>query len=88
MGAYQAGSGVEQYWVAAPARDIRKEMAKIPPIKEYTIDNVASGATTSVVSITVTPKTGAALHYNITLSREGVGWKVIGVDNDWRTTGG
>lgn len=88
MAAYQAGTAVNDFWVAAPARDISKEMAKIPPVKGYTIDNVAQGATTSVVSITVTPKTGAALHYNITLSREGVGWKVIGIDNDWRTTGG
>jgi len=88
MAAYQAGTAVDAFWVAAPARDISKEMAKIPPVKGYTIDNVASGATTSVVSITVTPKTGAALHYNITLSREGVGWKVIGIDNDWRATGG
>jgi hypothetical protein len=49
---------------------------------------VALGATTSVAAITVTPKAGAALHYTITLSREGVGWKVIGIDNDWRTSGG
>lgn len=87
LGAYQAGTAVDAFWVAAPARDISKEMAKIPPVKSYTIDNVALGATTSVVSITVTPKTGAALHYKITLSREGVGWKVIGIDNDWRTGG-
>lgn len=88
MGAYQAGASVDNFWVAAPTRDISKEMAKIPPVRSYTIDNVALGATTSVASITVTPKAGAALHYTITLSREGVGWKVIGIDNDWRTSGG
>jgi Tfp pilus assembly protein PilF len=88
MGAYQAGSSVDGYWVAAPTRDISKEMAKIPPVKSYAIDSVALGATTSVAAITVTPKAGAALHYTITLSREGVGWKVIGIDNDWRTSGG
>jgi tetratricopeptide (TPR) repeat protein len=88
MTSYQGGTSVAGYWVAAPAKDIGKEMAKIPPVKSFVIDSVAQGATTSSVAITVTPRTGAALHYTITLSREGVGWKVSGVDNDWRSTGG
>jgi 4-hydroxyphenylacetate 3-monooxygenase len=33
------------------------------------------------------PKTGAPLHYTFPLRREGVGWKVTGVENDWRSTG-
>ena len=86
--AFQTGSAFDSYWVAAPTKDITKEMAKIPPVKSFTIDNVTQGAMTSRAAITVTPKTGAALHYTITLSREGVGWKVSGVDNDWRSTGG
>lgn len=88
MSSYQAGASVSGYWVAAPAKDIGKEMAKIPPVKSFVIDNITQGAMASTAAITVTPKTGAALHYTITLSREGVGWKVNGVDNDWRSTGG
>ena len=88
LSAFETGSPFDSYWVAAPSKDIVKEMAKIPPVKSFTIDNVSQGAATSTVAVTVTPKTGAALHYSITLSREGVGWKVSGVDNDWRSTGG
>ena len=88
LSAFESGSPFDGYWVAAPSKDITKEMAKIPPLKSFTIDNVSQGATISKVAVTVTPKTGAALHYSITLSREGVGWKVSGVDNDWRSTGG
>jgi hypothetical protein len=88
LGAYQTGGSVDGFWVAVPSKDIKKEMAKIPPIQGYSIDDIARSAQTSSVSVTVTPKTGAPLHYVITLSREGVGWKVTGVENDWRSTGG
>jgi tetratricopeptide (TPR) repeat protein len=88
LSAFQSGDPVDGYWVAAPTKDISKEMAKIPPVKSFSVDNVTMGATTSKADVTVTPRTGAALHYTITLSREGVGWKVSGVDNDWSTTGG
>jgi tetratricopeptide (TPR) repeat protein len=88
LSAYQNGGPVDSFWVAAPTKDITKEMAKMPPVKSFTIDNVSQGATVSKASVTITPKTGAALHYTITLSREGVGWKVSGVDNDWGSTVG
>ncbi|MDR3686077.1 MAG: tetratricopeptide repeat protein [Coriobacteriia bacterium] len=88
LSAYETGGAVDSFWVAAPSKDVAKEMAKIPPMKGYEIGPIARGATTSTVAVTVTPKTGAALHYTITLSREGVGWKVSGVDNDWSSTGG
>ena len=60
----------------------------MPPVKSFTIGAEEQRATTSKVAITVTPQTGADLHYTITLSREGVGWKVSAVDNDWSSTGG
>lgn len=88
MNAYRAGTPTDGYWVAAPAKDIKKEMAKIPPVKSFTIGTAVQHATVSKVPITVTPQTGAALHYTVTLSREGVGWKVSAVDNDWSATGG
>ena len=86
--AHRDGKPVNPYWVAVPGKDLAKEMAKVPPVKSYTVDSVVHGAKTSTVAVTVTPKDGAALHYTITLVREGVGWKVIGVENDWRTAGG
>jgi tetratricopeptide (TPR) repeat protein len=88
LSAYQTGSAVEGFWVAAPAKDVAKEMAKIPPMKAFELGPISRGAITSKAAVTVTPKTGAALHYTITLTREGVGWKVSGIDNDWSSTGG
>lgn len=88
MAAYQAGASYDEYWVAVPKGDIAKEMAKVPPIKSYTIDGIERGARDSAALITVTPQKGAALHYRLSLSREGVGWKVSGIENDWRSTGG
>ncbi len=86
LAAYQTGSDVTQYWVAVPDKDVAKEMAKVPPIKGYQVDSVERGSQESVVLVTVTPVQGAALHYRITLAREGVGWKVNGIANDWRST--
>lgn len=88
LSAHGTGGSVDGYWVAIPGKDVAKEMAKIPPLKTYTIDAVASGAQKSMASITVTPKSGAPLHYSVSLAREGVGWKVNGVENDWSSTGG
>ncbi len=86
--AYGKGEAVEKYWVAVPEKDVAKEMAKVPPVKEYTVDAVNRDTGTSTVSVTVTPEKGAPLHYTVTLQREGVGWKVTGVENEWRSTGG
>ena len=85
--AHKNGEPVDAYWVAVPGKDLAKEMAKVPPVKEFTLNDVKRGAQSSTVAVTVTPKDGAPLRYSITLAREGVGWKVIGVENDWRTTG-
>jgi len=85
--AHRDGKSVNSYWVAVPGKDLAKEMAKVPPIKSYTIDSVSPSSQTSTVTVTITPKEGAPLHYTLTLAREGVGWKVTGVENDWRTTG-
>jgi tetratricopeptide (TPR) repeat protein len=90
MEAYAAGEPVDGYWGGAvAAADVEKEMAKLPPNHtEYTIDAVTRGPQDSTVKITVTLEEGAPLRYDILLAREGVGWKVIGVENDWRSTGG
>ncbi|MBS3957441.1 MAG: tetratricopeptide repeat protein [Clostridiales bacterium] len=83
-----AGQPVAQYWVAVPTSDVDKEMAKLPPMKEFALGDVERSPRTSTVTVTVTPESGAPLYYQVTLVREGVGWKVNGVDNDWRSTGG
>ena len=86
--AYGSGGRSEDYWVAAGAGDVAREMAKVPPLETFTVDQIQRSAKASVVLVTVSPKSGAPLHYRVTLAREGVGWKVTGIDNDWRSTGG
>jgi len=88
VGAYASGQPVERFWVAVPGKDVEREMAKMPPVKEFVVEGVDRGRLSSTVRVTVTPEKGAPLHYAITLSREGVGWKVTGVENDWGSTGG
>ncbi|HET6350813.1 MAG TPA: tetratricopeptide repeat protein [Coriobacteriia bacterium] len=85
--AHQKAESVEQYWVAVPTKDVKREMAKIPAIKSFTIDSVDRGASTSTVNVTVSATKGTAMRYRVTLAREGVGWRVNGVDYNWRSTG-
>lgn len=82
------GRPVENYWVAVPPTDVDKEMAKLPPVKEYEIASVERSPGSSSVTVVVTPENGAPLRYEIAMAREGVGWKVKGIENDWRSTGG
>jgi tetratricopeptide (TPR) repeat protein len=86
--AHGSGGATEKYWVAAGSADVAREMAKVPPLQTFTIDAVQRSAQSAVVLVTVTPKSGAPLHYRVTLAREGVGWKVTGIENDWSSTGG
>jgi len=86
--AYGQGAEVTSYWIASPGTAITDEMRAVPPLTTFTIDSVQRGARQSLALITITPKTGAPLHYRITLAREGVGWKISGIANDWSSTTG
>jgi len=85
LAARAEGEDVKRYWVAVPSEDVDAEMAKIPPIEEYTIEGVDRAAKTSSVRVLVKPKgDGTPLRYDIALTREGVGWKVSGITSYWR----
>ncbi len=88
LAAQQEGRPTAEYWVAVPERDAAKEMAKIPPMTSFVVDSIERGSTTSTASVTVTPEGGDPLYFEVSLRREGVGWKVTGIENDWRSTGG
>ncbi|MBU4555777.1 MAG: tetratricopeptide repeat protein [Actinobacteria bacterium] len=82
------GQPVDGYWVAVPKGDVEKEMSKVPAmIKDFQVGPIDRSARTSKVDITVTPQNGAPLRYTVTVTREGVGWKVSGIENDWGTSG-
>ncbi|MDO8915707.1 MAG: tetratricopeptide repeat protein [Coriobacteriia bacterium] len=87
--AYKAGSDYASYWVAVPQTDIKQEMRLLPArFDSYTVDRVDGGPTTSAARIVIRLQKNATLTYQISLVREGVGWKVNGITNDWRSTGG
>jgi len=90
LNAYRAGQPVDQYWVAVPQTDIDKSMAKIPPT--FTSAKLTLVKNTSPVSarasVTVSILNGAPLDYVVALQREGVGWRVQGIENDWSSTNG
>jgi tetratricopeptide (TPR) repeat protein len=82
-----AGKDVTSYWIAVPDKDVAKEMAKLPPVSSFKVESVNKGSTVSAAYVQITPKQGAPLRYKITLQREGVGWKVVGVENNWGSSG-
>jgi Tfp pilus assembly protein PilF len=89
LAAHRGGEAVESYWVAVPSTDVEKEMSNLPPeFASYAVDGIERSAKTSTVDVTVVLDKGAPLTYKVSLVREGVGWKVNGVTNDWRSTGG
>lgn len=89
LDAHADGGAVESYWVAVPTDDVDKEMSSLPPkYTSYTIDGAEASARTSTVTVTIVLEQGAPLTYTVSLLREGVGWKVNGITNDWRSTGG
>lgn len=86
---YKQGGSVADFWVAAPVSDIGKEMAYIPvKYRDASIDTIERGPFNSKAKITIHLDTGAPMHYTISLAREGVGWKVVGIANDWGPAGG
>ena len=89
LDAHGAGEAVSEFWVAVPTADVEKEMGNLPvDFQSYELGAIERSAKTSKVEVTVMLDTGAPLTYQVLMVREGVGWKVNGVTNDWRSTGG
>lgn len=88
LDAHSAGASVSEFWVAVPAADVDKEMGNLPVDFTYDIGAIERSAKTSRVEVTIILGAGAPLTYQVLMVREGVGWKVNGITNDWRSTGG
>lgn len=89
MEAYGAGEDVVSYWVAVPATDVNKAMSSLPPVwASYELGAVDRSARTSTVGLTVTLEQGGVVTYEVSLAREGVGWKVNGVANSFSSMDG
>lgn len=89
MEAHADGDDVTSYWVAVPATDVEKAMSSLPTEwVSYEIGGVARSARTSKVDVTVTLDRGGVVTYQVSLVREGVGWKVNGVSTSFNSMDG
>ena len=87
--AYGAGEAVDAYWVAVPAPDVDKAMSTLPPAwTSYEIVGVVRSARTSKVDLEMVLEQGGTVAYEVSLAREGVGWKVNGVTNSFNSLDG
>jgi len=85
--AYRSGGSYTQYWVAVPQTNVKREMDQLPAaFASYRISGVDRSATKSTARVIVRFDTGAELAYDVVMTREGVGWKVVGVKNAWGST--
>ncbi|HEY5432420.1 MAG TPA: tetratricopeptide repeat protein, partial [Coriobacteriia bacterium] len=84
MNAYRAGGPYTDFWVAVPQANVKQEMDQLPAkFASYRISGISRGARTSTVRVTVRFDSGAEMAYDVSLTREGVGWKVMGIKNAW-----
>jgi Tfp pilus assembly protein PilF len=84
LDAYRAGTTYADFWVAVPTADVTQEMRALPAkFASFRIDGVDRAATTSTVLVVVSLDSGSTLSYKVELAREGVGWKVVGLQNRW-----
>jgi Tfp pilus assembly protein PilF len=86
---YRSGADVRSFWVAVPVADVKQEMRKLPArFESYVIGDVKSTSLASTARVTIVLQQDASLRYDISLVREGVGWKVNGISNAWTSTDG
>lgn len=87
LDAYRTSGSYTQYWVAVPQTNVKQEMNQLPArFASYRIPGVDRAALKSTVRVIIRFETGAELAYDVTLAREGVGWKVTGIKNAWSST--
>jgi tetratricopeptide (TPR) repeat protein len=88
LDAYKAGTDVGTFWVAVPVTDVKQEMRKLPArFESFTLAPTKATSLASTVRVTVVLQKDASLRYDVSLVREGVGWKVNGISNAWSSTG-
>jgi tetratricopeptide (TPR) repeat protein len=87
LDAYRAGTAYTDFWVAVPPTDVKQEMRALPAkFTSFRIEGVDRAATTSTVLVIVSLDSGSTLSYKVQLAREGVGWKVVGIQNRWSSS--
>jgi tetratricopeptide (TPR) repeat protein len=87
LNAYRGGTSYSDYWVAVPVADVSQEMRSLPAkFVGFSIQGVDRASKASTVAVTVSLDSGAKLGYVVQLAREGVGWKIVGIQNSFGST--
>jgi tetratricopeptide (TPR) repeat protein len=88
LDSYRANTNYAEFWVAVPTADVKQEMRALPAkFTSYMVSGVNRAATKSMVRVVVKLESGSTLSYDVQLAREGVGWKVVGLQNTFGSTG-
>jgi tetratricopeptide (TPR) repeat protein len=87
LDAYRSGASYAGFWVAVPQANVVQEMDQLPAkFASYRVTGVDRSALSSTARVMVRFDTGAELSYEILMTREGVGWKVVGIKNVYGST--
>jgi hypothetical protein len=87
LDSYRTGASYTAYWVAVPPTDVKQAMRALPAkFASFHIDGVDRAAAKSTVLVVVSLDSGSTLSYKVQLAREGVGWKVVGIQNRFVST--
>lgn len=80
--AYRSGASTTDFWVAVPSADVTQAMRVLPAkFASFRIEGVNRGTLTSTALVVVALDSGSTLSYKVSLAREGVGWRVDGIQN-------
>lgn len=80
VAAHAKGEDVDAYWVASPSVDVIRAMMAVPPSTALSVDSIDRGAVESTAIVTITLENDTPVRYEVTFSREGVGWKVADIE--------
>jgi len=81
--AYAADESIEKYWLAESNEDktnLKKTLNGVAKSSNVTVVSLESTMSTSKAIVDVKLPEGGVLHYRITLSRDFITWKIIGIE--------
>lgn len=77
--AYESNGDYQKYWANADTADISSAMRGVASTSDITVDAVQRSMTSSTAEVTATLSEGGEVHYEITLGRDGLGWKITDI---------
>lgn len=78
LSSYNEGKPYESYWMTAD--DMVRQMAAIPVPSTFSVQDVQVDGMRAIVNASATPKDGTALGFKFSLERDGISWKIVGIE--------